>query len=81
MLAVYFFDGWTLKEIAASTGLHESSVQRRIKRTVKGIRKHVVRGLQRAGMGSQEIESCLEANSCDLSLDLHGLLLRDFARE
>jgi hypothetical protein len=37
--------------------------------------------LQRAGMSPQEIESCLEANSCDLSLDLHSLLLRDFARE
>ena len=39
LLSAYFFDAWTLAEIAKVLGVHESSASRRLNRIVKELRR------------------------------------------
>jgi RNA polymerase sigma-70 factor len=81
LLSAYFFDAWTLAEIAKVLGVHESSASRRLKRIVKELRRSASRYLHTAGMSTRQIEESFITGVLDLSIDLRELLVRGFARE
>jgi RNA polymerase sigma factor (sigma-70 family) len=81
LLSAYFFDAWTLAEIAKALGVHESSASRRLNRIVKELRRSASRYLHAAGMSTRQIEESFIASILDLSIDLRELLVRGFARE
>jgi RNA polymerase sigma-70 factor (ECF subfamily) len=76
LLSAYFFDAWTLAEIAKATGVHESSVSRRLNRIVKQLRACVRRKLHTAGMSNSQIEESFTTGILELSMDLRELLTR-----
>ena len=49
LLAAYYLDGQTLKEIAGVLSVHEATVSRKLRRATDQIRKQVLRNLQRGG--------------------------------
>jgi RNA polymerase sigma factor (sigma-70 family) len=81
LLSVYFFDSWTLAEIGRATGVHESSVSRRLNRIVKQLRAAVSGKLRTAGMTNVQIEESFTSGILDLSVDLRELLTRGLVRE
>jgi RNA polymerase sigma-70 factor (ECF subfamily) len=81
LLTAYFFDNWTLAEIAAALAIHESSVSRRINRVLQELRRAIHRDLQKKGMSPTEIQQSFQTSRWEVSFDLRGLLLRGLARE
>ena len=77
ILASYYLDGRTLAEIAATLGVHESTVSRRVEKTTKGLRKRIVRGLRDRGMSTREAEQAMEADVRDIRLDVRGRLVQE----
>lgn len=75
VLAAYFFDGWTLSEIAKRLTVHESTVSRRIDRTLRELRASIVRSLRDGGMSPRQIEEVLRSDIQDLPFELRGALL------
>jgi RNA polymerase sigma factor (sigma-70 family) len=70
MLASYYLDGRTLGEIAAFLGVHESTVSRRLERTVSAVTKNIVRGLRRRGLSRDQAREALEVDVRDLAVDV-----------
>lgn len=81
LLTVYFFDQWTLKEIATALGVHESSVSRRMSRLLRELRRSIHRHLQKEGMNHAQIKELFQVENWDVTVDLRELLLRGLARE
>lgn len=81
LLTAYFFDQWTLKEIATALGVHESSASRRIDRLLRELHRRIDHHLQKTGMSARQIEELFRAETWDLSVDVRGLLLRGWVRE
>jgi RNA polymerase sigma-70 factor, ECF subfamily len=75
LLVSYYLDERTLAEIAAALGVHESTVSRRLARTVRTVSKRIVTGLRRRGMSRTEAREALEADVRDLTLDVRRHLL------
>ena len=74
LLASYYLDGQTLAEVARVLGVHEATVSRRLQRVVKGIRKQVVRNLERQGLSPRRAREALETDPRDLDVNLKKLL-------
>lgn len=74
LLAAYFFDHKTLAEIAGTLEVHESTVSRRLNRTLHELRKGIARGLRNRGMSSREIQELMQTDVRNLSLDVRNLL-------
>ncbi len=75
MLAAFFWDGRSLGQIALMLRVHESTVSGRLKRSLKAIRKGVVRKLQNHGVDQLAITELLQAGVRDVSFDLRAELL------
>jgi RNA polymerase sigma-70 factor, ECF subfamily len=67
LLASYYLDGRKLHEIASVLGVHEATVSRKLKRVTSGVRKQILRGLERRGMSRREAEEALAADPRDLT--------------
>lgn len=67
LLASYYLDGRKLHEIAALLGVHEATVSRKLKRVTSGVRKQIVRVLERGGMSRREAEEALATDPRDLT--------------
>jgi RNA polymerase sigma-70 factor (ECF subfamily) len=74
LLAAYYLDGQTLKQIAGVLGVHEATVSRKLRRAIEEIRKQVLRNLQRGGLSRRAAEEALGADPRDLDLNLKKLL-------
>lgn len=74
LLAAYFFDKKTLAEIAGTLKVHESTVSRRLNRTLHELRKSIACSLRKRGMSMREIQELLQTDVRSLSLDVRGLL-------
>ncbi|HVP54776.1 MAG TPA: sigma-70 family RNA polymerase sigma factor [Candidatus Eisenbacteria bacterium] len=68
LLAAYYLDHRTLAEIAKLQGVHESTISRKLERTVTAVRKRMVKRLVQSGMSGREAEEALQ--STDVR-DLH----------
>ena len=76
LLAAYFFDGWSLAEIAKRLGVHESTVSRRMDRVLRDLRRGVTAGLRRRGMSPRQIEESIKSGVQELSFEMRDVLLR-----
>jgi RNA polymerase sigma-70 factor (ECF subfamily) len=74
LLAAYYLDGQTLKQIASVLGVHEATVSRKLKRATEGTRKQVLKNLQRRGLSRRAAEEALGADPRDLDVNLKKLL-------
>lgn len=74
LLAAYYLDGQTLKQIAGALGVHEATVSRKLRRAIEEIRKQVLRNLQRGGMSKRAAQEALGADPRDLDVNLKKLL-------
>jgi RNA polymerase sigma-70 factor, ECF subfamily len=74
LLASYYLDGQRLAQIAIMLGVHESTVSRRLERTVRTIRKNIVKALRRLGLSRAEAREALEVDVRDLTVDVRRYL-------
>ena len=74
LLAAYYLDGQTLKQIAGVLCAHEATVSRRLRRTIEEIRKHVLKNLQSSGLSRRAAQEALGADPRDLDMNLKKLL-------
>ena len=74
LLAAYYLDGQTLKQIAGVLGVHEATISRKLQRATGGIRKQILRGLQRSGLSRRAAQEALGVDPRDLSVNLKKLL-------
>lgn len=81
LLTAYFFDGWTLQDLATTLGVHESSASRRLDRLLRELRRRIHGHLQKTGMSARQIEELFRAEDWSVSVDLRGLLVRDWVQE
>ena len=74
LLAAYYIDGRTQFEIARMLGVHEATVSRKLHRLIDGIRKQVLKNLQRAGLSRRAALEALGVDPRDLDLNLKKML-------
>ena len=74
LLAAYYIDGRKQLEIAKMLGVHEATVSRKLRRVVEGLRKQVLKNLQRTGLSKRAAQEALGADPRDLDLNLKKLL-------
>jgi RNA polymerase sigma-70 factor (ECF subfamily) len=74
LLAAYYLDGQTLKQIACVLGVHEATVSRKLRRTIEEIRRHVLKNLQSSGLSRRAAQEALGADPRDLDMNLKKLL-------
>jgi RNA polymerase sigma-70 factor (ECF subfamily) len=74
LLAAYFLDRQTLLEIARALRVHQATISRRLKRLVAGVRKELLRKLQRGGISERAAEEALRADPRDLEINLRAVL-------
>jgi RNA polymerase sigma-70 factor, ECF subfamily len=74
LLAAYFLDRQTLKEIAHTLRVHEATISRKLKRLVADVRKELIGNLRRSGMSKRAAEEALGVDVRDLEINLSSLL-------
>lgn len=74
LLASYYLDGRTLKQIAGVLGVHESTVSRTLGRLTAALRRQIAGSLRRSGLSRREVEELLEADVRDLEIQLKKIL-------
>jgi RNA polymerase sigma-70 factor, ECF subfamily len=77
VLASYFLDDRTLAEIARMLNVHESTVSRKLERSVKRLRTEILIALGKKGMSRRQAEEALEADVRDLAVDVRTALGRE----
>ena len=79
ILSSYYLDDRTLAEIARMLGVHESTISRKLDKLAKSLRKHILAGLGRRGMGRRQAEEALDIDVRDLQVDIRRSLTQDSA--
>ena len=74
VLASYYLDERTLKQIADVLHVHEATVSRKLKRVCEDLRKQVLKNLQGAGLSRRAADEALGADPRDLDVNLKKLL-------
>jgi RNA polymerase sigma-70 factor, ECF subfamily len=74
LLAAYYLDGQTLLQIARVLCVHEATVNRKLRRATEGIRKQVLKNLQRNGLSRRAAEEALATDPRDVEVNLKKLL-------
>lgn len=74
LLATYFLDGQTLRQIADVLDVHEATVSRKLQRATSEIRNQILRNLQSAGLSKRAAEEALGVDVRDLEVNLRKLL-------
>jgi RNA polymerase sigma-70 factor, ECF subfamily len=74
LLSAYYLDGRTLLQIARLLHVHEATVSRKLRRIAGGLRKQVLRNLQRQGMSRRAAEEALGADPRDVDVNVKKLL-------
>jgi RNA polymerase sigma-70 factor, ECF subfamily len=77
VLAAYYIDGRPLTEVARMLGVHESTISRKVHKLAKSLRKKILAGMMREGIGRREAEEALEADVRDLRVNIRGSLAQD----
>lgn len=74
LLSLYFLDGQTLATIAVLHGVHESTISRRLERTLARLRKQTRRELGRGGLRPAAAEAAMRSDPRWLRLDVREAL-------
>jgi RNA polymerase sigma-70 factor (ECF subfamily) len=70
ILASYYLDGTTLDRIGRMLGVHESTISRRLDRTIRDLRKRLLQRLRQKGLSARQAEEALESDFRDLRVDV-----------
>lgn len=74
LLAAYYLDDQTLKQIAQVLGVHEATVSRKLQRATGAIRNLVLKSLVRDGLSRRAAQDALGTDPRDLDVNLRKLL-------
>jgi RNA polymerase sigma-70 factor (ECF subfamily) len=74
LLAAYYLDGQTLRQISGVLGVHEATVSRKLQRATGEIRNQILRNLEHSGLSRRAAAETLGADVRDLELNLRKLL-------
>ena len=74
ILAAYYLDGRTLKQIAGLLGVHESTVSRLLSRLTASLRKQIVGELTTTGISRRRAEEMMEVDVRDLEIQVRKIL-------
>src|SRR6202046_592139 len=77
VLAAYYLDRRPLAQVARMLSVHESTISRKVDKLAKTLRKKILAGLMRQGMGRSEAEQALEVDVRDLQLNIQGSLAQE----
>jgi RNA polymerase sigma-70 factor, ECF subfamily len=77
VLAAYYLDGRPLTEVARMLGVHESTISRKVHKLAKSLRKKILTGMMRQGLGRREAEEALEADVRDLRVNIRRSLTQE----
>ena len=78
VLAAYYLDERTLAEIGKVLHVHEATISRKLKRATEGVRKELLKKLEKGGLSRRAAQEALGTDPRDLELgsDLKKLLQR-----
>jgi RNA polymerase sigma-70 factor (ECF subfamily) len=74
LLAAYYLDGQTLRQIAGGLGVHEATASRKLQRAIGEIRRQILRNLECGGLSRRAAEETLGVDVRDLEVNLRKLL-------
>jgi RNA polymerase sigma-70 factor (ECF subfamily) len=77
LLAAYYLDGRTLAEIARLSGVHESTISRKLDRLAKSLRERIIKELRRGGASKRQAEELLETDVRDLQVNVRKHLAQE----
>lgn len=77
VLAAYYLDGRSLAEVGGMLGVHESTISRKLDKLAKTLRKNILAGLARLGVGRREAEELLEVDVRDLRVNIRRNLAQE----
>lgn len=77
LLAAYYLDGQTLAAVALMLNVHESTVQRRLEKTVRTLRGRIVAQLRKEGMSKHAAQEMLDVDVRDLGVDVRSRLAQE----
>jgi RNA polymerase sigma-70 factor (ECF subfamily) len=77
LLAAYYLDGRKLHQIAATLGVHEATISRKLKRAAETVHKQVLQRLQTAGLSRRAAEEALGADPRDLEMNVKSWMQAD----
>lgn len=77
LLAAYYLDGRSLAAIGQTLKVHESTIKRRIERTMVDLRKKILARLSKAGISRAAAEEMLELDVRDLGVDVRNRLAQE----
>lgn len=77
VLAAYYLDRRPLAAVARMLGVHESTISRKVEKLAKTLRKKILAGMMRQGMGRSEAEQALEVDVRDLRVNVRTSLAQE----
>jgi RNA polymerase sigma-70 factor (ECF subfamily) len=77
ILAAYYLDGRPLAEVARMLGVHESTISRKVDKLAKSLRKKILAGMMRQGIGRREAEEAFEVDVRDLRVNIRRSLAQE----
>lgn len=77
LLAAYYLDGRTLAEIGRMLNVHESTIKRRMDKTIVHLRKQIMAHLRATGLSKRAAEEMLESDVRDLDIDVRNRLAQE----
>jgi len=77
LLAAYYLDGHTLAAVARMLNVHESTVQRRLEKTIRTLRERIVARLRKEGIPKRAAEEMLDLDVRDLGVDVRSRLTQE----
>jgi RNA polymerase sigma-70 factor (ECF subfamily) len=77
ILSAYYLDGRPLAEVGRMLGVHESTISRKVDKLAKSLRKKILTGMMRQGMGRREAEEALDVDVRDLRVNIPRSLAQE----
>jgi RNA polymerase sigma-70 factor (ECF subfamily) len=74
LLASYYLDERTLRELAMLLNTHPSTISRRLERIRANLRKRILQALRRAGLDRRQAEETVQLDVRDLDLPVKNIL-------
>lgn len=77
ILASYYLDGRTLRDIARMLDVHESTISRKLEKITSSARKSILAGLIKRGMSPKDAKQAMEVEVSEISLDVRRRLMQE----
>lgn len=75
ILAAYYLDARSLAEIGRMLSLHESTISRRLEKSIRLLRKRTIHHLRKSGIGMQQTAELIATGTGQIAMNLRDHLL------